>query len=63
MHKLNVFRGDIRVGYGFAIYYNGKMFNPTLFDDNGNELPRDEWYNLVWADEPPKLVVINKTIQ
>lgn len=50
------------VGYGYSIYYDGKMLEPLLFDVNGIDLPRNQLYNLVFTSEE-RIIVMNKTIQ
>ncbi len=58
-----VYTGDgSHVGYGYAILYEGQMLEPILFDTEGNDLPRKQWYNLVFTSEE-SLVVVNKTVQ
>lgn len=60
MIDLLVYTGDILVGKGWMIIYNGKNYEPTLIASDGSEL-EPGIYMLVPTNH--YLVVINRTVQ
>lgn len=55
-----VFKDNERVGIGYAIWYDGRMGEPTLIGDDGTELNPD-WYQILPTEQ--RLVVLTETIQ
>lgn len=49
-----------QVGFGYVIWKDGTMREPTLFDNEGNRLP-EQWYTLVAVEQ--ELVIAPERIQ
>lgn len=59
MQKVDVLDGPFKVGYGYLLYhYEQQVIDSTLFDNEGNELPQNRWYNLRMVEEPFLVVTI-----
>lgn len=63
MQKILVFNMNYQqVGIGYIFHYaNGRMSNPSLFDNLGRELKSGE-YGIIPTEEL-KLVVLTRTVQ
>ena len=63
INKLIVFNGAVQVGFGYIIIDDkGIVHAPNLFSDDGKELPRNKWYNLVATGEQ-ELIVLTRIKQ
>lgn len=63
INKLIVYNGTVQVGFGYVIIdERGIVHSPNVFDDDGKDLPRNQWYNIVATGEQ-KLIVLTRRIQ